>query len=221
MKKTFLVFLCLATGFVIFAGNIRSKIDSLEAQLRNNPKDTSLLMELGRLYHNLAADGDSHAVSKAEEIFEKLLKIEPDNTEALAWHGSILTLKGYYEWVPVMKLVYVYNGIRKMRRAVELDPNNPAVRLIRANTSLALPRFFGQLKVAIQDFEYLLMLYEKAPNKFSEDMLADVYLGLGKAYKKAGDRERAKRCWLKVVELAPGSIKAEEAEELLQSFPNQ
>ena len=197
MRRRLLILLCLIPGFVMFAESIEEKINVLETELAGEPKNVSILLELGKLYHSLAVNGHRDAVSKAEKMFEKVLEVEPNNTEALVWHGSVLTLKGYYEWFPIMKLVYVWEGIREMRRAVELDPDNPIVRLVRANTSLALPGFFKQLKVAIQDFEYLLILYEKVPDKFSKDMLASVYLGLGKAYKKAGNEKKAKECWFK------------------------
>jgi len=201
MKKMLLILLCLILSFGMFAENIEEKIEVLENILVKEPKNISALLELGKLYHSLAADGHKDAVPKAEKIFEEVLKIEPDNAEALVWYGSVLTLKGYYEWLPIMKLVYVWRGIEEMRKAVELDPDNPVVRLVRANTSLALPRFFMQLKVAVRDFEYLLMLYEKSPNKFSKDMLVNIYLGLEKAYKKIGDEEEAKKCKSKAEEL--------------------
>ncbi|NPV81483.1 MAG: hypothetical protein HPY52_14680 [Firmicutes bacterium] len=192
------------------------RIQELEAKLKENPRDIKLLMDLGTMYHSKALEGDKQALQRAEQVFKEVLKIEPDNAEAHAWYGSTLTIKGREDWFPLAKLLYVNQGIQEMDKAVELAPDAVMVRLVRAHTSLALPYMFGRTKVAIKDFEYLLTLSQNRPEQFNINTLAQIYLGLGKAYAKDGDKSKARENWQKVMELAPKSREALEAKSLLQ-----
>ncbi|HBR09939.1 hypothetical protein LR021_03730 [Candidatus Bipolaricaulota bacterium] len=214
----FFALLCAVVGSATMVMGSTTEIELLESRLVDDPTNISLLMQLGELYHSLAVDGERDAVQKADEMFAEILRIDPGNAEALAWRGSIYTLKARDAWFPITKLVYVYRGIGIMRRAVELAPDDIAVRMVRANTSMALPGFFGQLNTAIRDLEHLLALHEEDPEGFSNAVLADIYLALGKAREKAGDDKGARECWQKVISLVPGSDEAKEAMELLQGL---
>jgi tetratricopeptide (TPR) repeat protein len=196
--------------------DIQTQIETLKDSLRQEPENTEILLKLGILYHNLGVEGDKEAVKKAKNLFEKLLELEPQNVEALAWYGSVLTLRGRDVWFPVSKLSYVNNGIEKMDKAVELAPDNINVRMIRANNSLNLPGAFHRIEIAITDFEYLLTLSQKRQQAFSESLLTKIFLGLGRAYKKRGDIIKARENWQKAVELLPNSKEAEMARILLE-----
>jgi cytochrome c-type biogenesis protein CcmH/NrfG len=76
------------------AEDIETQIAGFEGSLREEPENTEILLKLGILYHNLGVEGDKKAVKKAKDLFEKLLELEPKNAEALAWYGSVLTLRG-------------------------------------------------------------------------------------------------------------------------------
>lgn len=192
------------------------EIKMLEDQLRLEPESSEIMMKLGIIYHGLARKGDKKAVKKAEDIFKKLLQLEPKNAEALGWYGSVLTMRGRDEWLPLLKIKYVNDGLKKMDKSVELDSNNITVRMVRANTCLALPEnIFHRTEVAVQDFEHLLSLREAQPDVFDEDLLASIYLGLGNAYKKKGDILKARANWQKVVDVAPNSEQMQEAKKLL------
>ncbi|MCJ7646088.1 tetratricopeptide repeat protein [bacterium] len=198
------------------AEDIQTEIAALEDSLREEPENTGILLRLGILYHNLGVEGDKKAVKRAKNLFEKLLELEPQNIEALAWYGSVLTLKGRDILFPISKLGYVNNGIEKMDKAVELAPDNVNVRMIRAHNSLNLPGMFHRIKVAINDFEHLLSLSQKSPQEFSKGLLVEIYLGLGNAYKKKGDTIKARENWQKIVEVLPNSKEAEMARILLE-----
>jgi tetratricopeptide (TPR) repeat protein len=198
------------------AEDIQTEIAALEDSLRQEPEDTGVLLKLGILYHNLGVEGDRKAVKRAKNLFEKLLELEPQNIEALAWYGSVLTLRGRDVGFPISKLKYVNNGIEKMDKAVELAPDNVSVRMIRAHNSLNLQGIFHRIKVAINDFEHLLSLSQKSPQEFSKGLLVEIYLGLGNAYKKRGDIIKARENWQEAVEVLPNSKEAEMARILLE-----
>ncbi len=198
------------------AEDIQMQIAVLKDSLREEPENTEILLKLGILYHNLGVEGDKKAVKRAKKLFQKLLEINPQNVEALAWYGSVLTLRGRDVLFPVSKLGYVSNGIKKMDKAVELVPDNIGVRMIRAHNSLNLPGIFHRIKIAITDFEHLLTLRQEKQQEFSKALLAKIFLGLGSAYKKKEDIIKARENWQKAVEVLPDSMEAEMARKLLE-----
>lgn len=198
------------------AEDIQTQIVVFEDSLREEPENTEILLKLGILYHNLGVEGDKKAVKRAKKLFEKLLELDPQNAEALAWCGSVLTLKGRDVLFPVSKLSYVNDGIEKTDKAVELAPDNINVRMIRAHNSLNLPGIFHRIEIAITDFEQLLTLREKRQEEFSKSLLAKIFLGLGSAYKKKEDIVKAREDWQKAAEVLPDSMEAEMARRLLE-----
>lgn len=198
------------------AEDIQMQIAALKDSLRQEPENTGILLKLGILYHNLGVEGDKKAVKRAKKLFQKLLELDPQNAEALAWYGSVLTLRGRDVLFPVSKLGYVSNGIKKMDKAVELAPDNINVRMVRTHNSLNLPGIFHRTKIAITDFEHLLTLKEKRRQEFSKDLLAKIFFGLGNAYKKKEDTNKARENWQKAVEVLPDSMEAKMARKLLE-----
>lgn len=166
-------------------------------------------MELGLIYHGRAVEGDRRALRRADELFKTILTLEPDNAEARVWYGSTLTIKAREEWLPPAKLLYLAKGIQEMDSAVGSAPDNIVIRIVRAQTSLAIPYIFGRTRVAVEDFEYLLGLSRERPEEFTPETLAQIHLGLGKAYERDGRRDEARRNWERVLEIAPDSREAE------------
>ncbi|MDI6752533.1 MAG: tetratricopeptide repeat protein [bacterium] len=203
--------------FMLGMGNtaLASEMGKLEELLKKEPENVKILLKLGIDYHHKGVEGDEKAVKEAEKVFKKVLWLEPDNVEVLAWYGSTLTLKGRDAWFPISKLRYVNQGIEKMNEAVKIAPDNITVRMIRANNSLGLPDFFDRLKFAITDSEYLLKLKKKSPKAFPDELLLQIYLNLGRAYQKKGETEKAKKYLNKVIKLAPESRKVKEVKKLL------
>ena len=163
------------------------------------------LIDQGVVYHHKGASGDKKAVKEAERLFKKALLIEPKNPEVLAWYGSVLTMKGRDALFPISKLRYVDQGIEKIDEACKNAPDNINVRMVRAGNSLGLPGFFGRIDFAISDSEYLLKLREKSPELFTDEILSQIYLNLGMAYQRKGEKEKAKEALEKATELSTES----------------
>jgi tetratricopeptide (TPR) repeat protein len=192
------------------------EVKAIEDSLKTDTNNTRLMLKLGIIYHNKGASGDKEAVSKAENILKKLIEIDPQNAEAHCWYGSVLTLKGGNAMLPFEKMMHVNNGTKEMDKAVSLAPDNITVRLTRANNSLKLPDFFNRLDTAITDFEYLISMKQKNTETFSDNLLPNIYLSLGIAYKRKGDLNKAGENWKKVLEIAPNTKAAEQAENLIK-----
>lgn len=191
-------------------------IEELKLELEDHPEEPTLLRDIGILYHNLGAAGDRKAVEEAFSYLEKSYQLDSEDPLTLGYLGSTETLKARDSSNPANKIRFVKEGIKKMDKAIKMVPDEISLRLLRANNSLGLPSFFHRDKVAKKDFEYLLHLSEEHPERFDNDTLGGVYLGLASVYEKEGDILRAREFWEKVIEVNPDSTDAEEAERMLK-----
>ncbi|HAV42721.1 TPA: hypothetical protein DCX15_01710 [bacterium] len=194
---------------------LAGEMTGLEKQAEKEIEPVEDLMRLGIDYHHKGVEGNKEAVKKAEKIFKDVLALNPDHVEALAWYGSILTMKGRDAIFPISKLMHVHRGTKKMDEAIEKSPDNVTVRMVRVGNSLGLPEFFGRLDLAISDSEYLLKLKERDATSVPDELLPQIYLNLGLAHKKKQNKEQAEKYLKKVIEIAPESKEAEVAKKLL------
>ena len=172
-------------------------------------------LDAAREYHRLAMQGDKVALEKAGEAVDEILASEGDHAEALAVRGSLLTMRAKLTRSFPKRLYYSYKAIRAMNRAVDADPDDPAARAIRGFTSLVLPGFLRRLKVATEDFEYLIRRYQEDPSVLPDEMMPKIYLNLGIAYAKEGRRDAARKALADVTEKFPGSRESDRAQSLL------
>lgn len=125
----------LATGAGILlarASGTRDSGDQISGDIRITNRDR-LLQALDRL-----SAGEPVA---ALELYDEVLETEPDNVEALTYRGWTLALSQLPE-----------DGLQWLDRAVEVDPDYPDARALRAVT---LARFLGRPDAALADLEAL------------------------------------------------------------------
>jgi tetratricopeptide (TPR) repeat protein len=176
---------------------------------------TAPSLDAAREYHRLAMQGDKVALERAGEAADEVLASEGDNAEALAIRGSLLTMRAKLTRSFPKRLYYSYKAIRALNRAVEADPDDPTARTIRGFTSLVLPGFLRRLKVAAEDFDYLIRRYQEDPSILPDEMMPKIYLNLGIAYAKEGRRDAARKALADVTERFPGSRESDRAQSLL------
>jgi len=125
-------------------------------------------------------------------------------------------MKGRDATLPMARLWYVQKGLEAMGKAVTMAPDDPGIRLTRANTCGALPPQFKQLETAIQDCQHLDRLMVKAPQYFPKDLVFQTRLLLASSLKKADRKDEARSILEKVKVEAKGTPFAAQAEELLK-----
>lgn len=209
--------LFLMVGFALavsLRGQDKSK--ELERRLNTNPEDESTLMELGRLYHDRGASGDGTAVDKGIRVFDRLLAIDSSNAVAIAYRGALWTMRGRDSWWPPNKLEYMRRGCEELDRAIETDPGNIMVHLIRGINGLGLPDYAGRLSTSLEDFIVLL----RRPDfpEQTKELKAVIFYYAGVAHKRADDYERARELFKRAIAILPGSEYAKRSQDELSDM---
>jgi tetratricopeptide (TPR) repeat protein len=203
-KSFFRLLLSVLVGSALVAclqGQDNSK--DLEQRLKSNPRDESTLMELGRLYHDQASSGEASAVDKGISIFDRLLAIDTTNAVAVAYRGALLTMRGRDSWWPPNKLKYMRQGCQELDRAIEMDPGDIMVHLIRGINGLGLPEYAGRLPTSLEDF--ILLLRRPDFQEQTKELKAVILYYGGVAHKRADDYERARELFKRAIAVLPGS----------------
>jgi len=218
MSELFIKRLLLAfVGFALVASlSGQDKSRELEQRLKANPGDEETLLELGRHYHDLGASGDRSAVEKGIRIFDQLLAIDSTNVVAVAYRGALWTMQGRDSWWLPSKMKYVKRGCDELDRAVEMDPGNIMVRLIRGINGLGLPEYAERLTVALEDFIVLLRRpdFQEQP----KELKAIIFYYGGLAHKRADDYDTARELFKRAIGILPGSEYAKRSQEELSDM---
>jgi tetratricopeptide (TPR) repeat protein len=213
--RALFVALFLGSGIVI-AAIAQDRIRELEGSLKSNSTDASLLMELGKLYHDKAAEGDADAIDKGFRCFDRLLTIDTLNVVALAYRGDLWALRAKESWWPPSKWSYLRKGAAELDRAVGLDPLNMMVRIIRGMNALAAPGFLGRLPIALEDF-IVVLKHPEFPEQ-TRELKVSIFYYAGLAHKRADDYDRARELFQKTISLIPDSDFAKRAREELKDM---
>jgi len=143
------------------------------------PNEAASLVEAGAKALEKGVDGDEESVLEAIERFEEAIERDPDNARARAHLGMALVVRArdasiFKKWGAVNR------GLREAEQAVDMAPQDPSVRLIRALLSYKVPGFFGRRDVARQDFEFLLGQVDRDNNgELPETLKRRIYYHAG------------------------------------------
>lgn len=171
-----------------------TNIASLEQAVSGAPDDLDLQYQLGLAYNDFALlaeeDENEEALEKAIAIFEDIYKQDPSRVEAQAMLGSATVLKARFSSI-FTKIRWAERGFVIIDEAVEADPENVGLRLIRAANAAQVPGFLGRSDEASGDFAWLLAEIEKNPEKFDDGLRRSVYFYAGEYRMKKDDKSAA------------------------------
>jgi hypothetical protein len=103
-----------------------------------------------------AAAGDASAIEPAADAFGALLQAEPANPVLMAYSGAATSMKANTTWMPWKKMAYADDGLGQIDKALAMltpahsavvqngTPGNLEVKLVAANTFLAVPGFMNR-----------------------------------------------------------------------------
>jgi len=208
--------LLLVSGNAPAAETFKQQLAELEAKLAAEPTNTTVLFKLGDLCHDEGARDNAKAVELAEKYFKRLLTIEPTNAFATVLLGSALTMRARDAFWPKTRLDYVKKGIKMMDAAVQLAPEDPDVRLVRAINNFHMPKFMERDEIAKADFAWLWQRVEAKPEGLKDDLKQNVALFYGRILKKQKRMKEAIEVWNKGIAFNPESDLATEIRQQLK-----
>jgi tetratricopeptide (TPR) repeat protein len=142
---------------------------------------------------NKGVDGDKNAAISAFEKFSIFRKAYPDSALIEAYYGSAVALLARDAIHPLDKADKAQEGLDALDLAVSKDPNQKEIRLLRASVCVKLPESYFQRSItAIEDFNFLLNLYQKDPSSLSNKQVTEILKNLAAAYQNVGKLIEAK-----------------------------
>lgn len=167
--------------------------------------DKQEVYQEGISFYNLAISGNKEAAKKAHDYFTKALEEQPDDPLLYAYQADSMSLVGRDASDPADMFGGAIRAMKALDSAVNMDPANVKVRLIRAYHSFRLPEaFFRRTATAISDFEYLSEHCEKQPGALSREEYWQLLYDLGVAYSRMQMEKEADHVWKKLLSLKPG-----------------
>jgi len=162
----------------------------------------SKLLEEAREMHHQAVTGGEEEVAAAFAYFEKALREDPGNHLFMAYHADCLSMMGRESGDHALLFGNAIKALIDLDKAVNANPENIEIRLLRANHSYRLPeQFFRRSATAMGDFEYLLQLYQEDNTVFDQKTWLRIQEDLGQVYERLEMKEEAKLVWGKLYEL--------------------
>lgn len=155
----------------------------------------------------------SGELEQAAKVMEEAINNYPDNSTAYSYLGLYRGMQAgrtqnYMEAGRLVGIAY-----EMLDKAIAIDPNNPIARFHRGLMSINVPPFLGKLDEGIQDLELLVKMHEKSPQTISTGMISSAYNFIADGYQKKQDNQKAIAALKKVIELAPGTELAKNAEK--------
>lgn len=213
-----ILFLMIST---ICSFGLTRQVQNWKEQLKNDPENKELLFRLGRHYHNMAGEGENRgAVRKADQYLKDLLEIDPTDSIALVYYGSVQTMKAHHGSSPWESMELLKKGFSCIDKAVTIDPENPEIRLIRGINSTCVPENFGRLFLALNDFNAIDEMKNNKHLDLGKEFWLPFYFYYGLALERGNNQEEAKIKLQKVVDIDPGSEYARRAGKLLDKRKN-
>ena len=154
-------------------------------------------------------------IEKAIEVMREAVASDSGDATAWAYLGLYLGQSAGGSRDMMFQAARTSQSFEALDRSLSLDSLNVYGLLYRGLMGVVVPSFLGRLDQGIKDLERLV---HPPGDMVSEDLLPSAYNFLGEGYQKKGNKEKAKKVWEKLIELAPDSKEAEEAKESLSSL---
>lgn len=174
--------------------------------------------------------GDAESLNRGMAKCEEKLNAEPDNAEALVWHGAGLQFQSvsHFQKNEMQKGIELYQkGEAELDRAVQLQPKSVSILVPRAAHYVVFSRYVpdkeqqrAMLAKVIHDYEEVYRQQQPYFDKLSEHARGELLLGLAEAYLRSGKEENRTKAQalLKLAQKEKSYTK--EAESWLQAAPD-
>jgi tetratricopeptide (TPR) repeat protein len=162
-------------------------LNKFKQQVDKEPDNPQLLVQLGKAYI------DTKNSKEAKNVLRKA--IQKDSTNVNAYILLIQAIgdadKGYDERIyedTDFRSKIAFEIVNLAEKAIEIEPDNMELRLIRGSVGVMMPFFVGKLEQAIEDLKLV------RESNVSENNKAEALYWLGAAYQK-----KAMTHWIEVI----------------------
>jgi tetratricopeptide (TPR) repeat protein len=187
----------------------------LDRALTVTPNDRLLVYYRSLALYRLAAqymgrnrnDDAKKALEEADRLLEEIETKAPAG-DALALRGAVLGQLIGLSGNPLSGMTLGPKASGLIERAMELEPNNPRVWLVRGISAMFTPKMFGGgTDKAERDLRKAAELFgaERVAPPAPSWGHADAYIWLGQALQKDGKTEDARAAYEKALEISPSN----------------
>jgi tetratricopeptide (TPR) repeat protein len=169
-------------------------------------------------------EGDRQAFERAMKVCEEALRADPKHAEAMVWHGAG---RLYLAGQAFQKQDFKTGGelwesaLKEMADAVALQPASVSVLIPRGATLLATSRFVPPqagrplLETGLADYEKVYELQKPYFESLSGHARGELLFGLAEGWQRAGNEEKARPYFERIVQVGKPSGYLAEAESWL------
>jgi len=197
----------------VFMGTLVFTVLFLHGSILGKPLDT---------YINEAEEAwSSGGIEKAVDIMEQALGEYPGNPTLTGYLGGYVGMqagKAFAGGNMNAAGELTTQSFELLDSAIELDGDNVIALFYRGTMGVNVPEFFGKLTQGIDDLETLMAVAGKVPDSVPDHIRFTALDALGTGYAKGRDQKKAFDAWRKIVEFAPGTPFAEQAEKKLNNM---
>jgi len=142
--------------------------------------------------HDDGIKGNKLSVKKAYTALKDLHEKHPNDLKIKSYFGSATTLLARDASSVTDKMKYALEGLKQLDQVVEKNPDFITARILRGNVSYRLPElYFQRTATAIEDFRYLIEVFESNNSILSEREYVEILKNLVGAFKRLNQHENA------------------------------
>lgn len=193
----------------------------------------SLLLSQERFDYKVRKDffagfsGDAASLDKGMKVCEEALAADPQNAEALVWHGSGLFFESgqAFQKGDMQKGGELWaRGLKEMDDAVAMAPDQLGVIIPRGAVLLTATHYVPNpemskplIEKAIGDFEKAYQIQAPGFDKLGAHPRGELMIGLADGYSRLGNEEKAQQWFEKIETSLPGTPYAKSASTWLET----
>ncbi|SHM73868.1 tetratricopeptide repeat protein [Gracilibacillus kekensis] len=146
--------------------------------------------------HKKAVKGDEKAAVELDQLLERGRSTGSNAPLVDAYHGNTMILIARDKTNPLDKLKWSKAGLKLLDGAVNAEPDNSMIRLLRGKTAYMLPeKHFHRAKTAIEDYTFLINQEQKKEGLLGKYDYLRLRYELGEVYYRIGQNQEAGTCW--------------------------
>jgi tetratricopeptide (TPR) repeat protein len=185
------------------------EIAQVEADVAAHPDDYRLTRKLGKAYFfQYFGEGRTSAVPKSKKTLERVLEIQKDDPETIAYLGALAALQSLRSKDPAVRKTKGEEGLELLKKAQQLGPGNGAVLAVTGGSFMFLADDFGTAPLAAQTMEKIRAMMGPMFTRFSHHGQQRILLTQGQAYAKMGQSGKARDCFQEALKVDQDSPEA-------------